>query len=152
VGAYPENWLLSFNKNGQLIKRDIGYNYRQSGLNIINYITYGYDATGNLTTVDLTHNEAIPRIDTYIYDDKKSPFNNVIGLSPLFSLIFTDNYHGYPDAFLHNRTHISYSTDPSLPGDSYTYQYDSAGYPVSAIYNSNGVGHVLIQYFYYFAD
>lgn len=152
VGAFPQVWLLSFNKKGQLIKNDMGYNARQSGLNIVSYTTYDYDTEGNVITYDQTHYAAIPQIDTYTYDDKKSPFNNVVGLSPLFSLIFNDYEHGYPDTFLHNRIHISFSTAATAPGDVYTYQYDSEGYPVSGVFNANGVGHLTIQYFYRYSD
>ncbi|MCR8559003.1 hypothetical protein KXD93_15200 [Mucilaginibacter sp. BJC16-A38] len=73
----------------------------------------------------------------------------MVGLPPLFSPILNDNEHGYPDAFLHNRVHLSYSTAPQLPGDTYTNQYDSDGYPVSADFKSNEVGNLTIQYFYY---
>lgn len=151
VGAYPDNWMLSFNKSGQLVKKDVGYDAQQRGINYISYTTYSYDATGNLVTVNHSHDEGTPQIETYEYDDKKTPFNNVVGLSPLFSLILNDNEHGYPDTFIHNRVHLSYSTAPQLPGDTYTYLYDSDDYPVSAAFKSNGIGDLTIQYFYYYS-
>ncbi|MEO6851596.1 MAG: hypothetical protein ABI203_10290, partial [Mucilaginibacter sp.] len=87
-GLYPVDWLLSLDEKGRLIKTDLGYNSTEAGLPLVYYTAYGYDAAGNVSKVDHTHDNLAPEIDTYLYDDKKTPFYNVVGRSSLFPLVF----------------------------------------------------------------
>jgi len=150
--AAPQDWMLVFNKKGQLIKTDIGYNLQEKGSPSVFYIGYDYDAAGNLSIAD-HHDNLAPERDTCIYDDKKSPFYNVVGRSPLLTLVLPDLLNSLPTTFTHNVVDMRDVNKTRTPGVYYgftfIYRYDNDGFPTSVDFKASEDANYPIQYVYY---
>ena len=152
-GRLTVYWMLTLNQKGQLIKTDLSYNAVPAGLPLDSYFDYDYDAAGNVSNFDHTHATFDPKNETLLYDDKKSPFYNVVGKSVLLTLIFPDLLNSQPSTFINNLVDLKDVNQTRTPGGYYgykfIYQYDADGFPTSLDFKAAEEANYPIQFIYF---
>lgn len=123
IGEYKQTYNFEYNADGSL-KRSPSSTYTIKNGNLISF---------------KDHNN----VTTHTFDDKNSPFKNVKGLleigPELYTTFTTASFeHSFPyyKAFNNNiLTFVEVDTNGGKTEQTFTYQYNSKGYPIKAIEN-----------------
>lgn len=116
--------ILTLNVDQKVVKSDYGSN---------NYDTYTYDAKGNMTTESFFTAGLPTYTATFKFDTGKSPFANVKGNYYIF---LQDSANARFDYKYNANNPVSVSLNNLLTGNC-SYQFNAAGFPVSALLSSN---------------
>ncbi len=142
LGGFDQKLRDVYEYTGSNVTKITNYDLDYSTTSINGYITYQYDAQGNVTSEsqygrDGSNNVILQRTISYQYDNKPSPAGDL----GKYLHIFNENN-------ITVRTTVNYFPNTATSVDSIEYIYNGDGYPtkVTTFKNDGGVDSYDVQY------